>query len=57
MFGLIIAIPCTVAYQLFEGRLDSIVRNLDVLVLHFEDWRCQAEENSFATDETRIKHG
>ena len=45
MFGLIIAIPCTVAYQLFEGRLDSIVRNLDVLVLHFEDWRCQAEEN------------
>jgi biopolymer transport protein ExbB/TolQ len=47
-FGLIIAIPCTVAYHLFEGQLDRVVQNLEVLVLHMEDWRCWMEEHEAA---------
>jgi biopolymer transport protein ExbB/TolQ len=44
MFGLIIAIPCTLAYHVFEARLDGMTRNMDVLVLHMEDWRSLVEE-------------
>jgi biopolymer transport protein ExbB len=44
MFGLIIAIPCTLAYHVFEARLDGVTRNMDVLVLHMEDWRSLVEE-------------
>ncbi|MBV9124936.1 MAG: MotA/TolQ/ExbB proton channel family protein [Planctomycetes bacterium] len=48
MLGLIIAIPCTVAYHLFEGHVDRVVQNLEVLVLHLEDWRCWMEEHETA---------
>ena len=39
MFGLIVAIPCTAAYQIFEGRVDGVARDLGVLVSYLEEWR------------------
>jgi biopolymer transport protein ExbB len=44
MFGLMIAIPCTVAYQVFEGRLDAVSRDLGVLVSYLDEWRRLADE-------------
>lgn len=44
MFGLLIAIPCTVAYQLFESRVDAVTRNMGVLVSYLDEWRRNAEE-------------
>ena len=38
MFGLVIAIPCTIAYQVFEGRVDAVARDLGVLVSYLDEW-------------------
>lgn len=54
MFGLIVAIPCTVAYQVFEGRTDSVARDLGVLTSYLEEWRRQAEERAAPT--TPVNH-
>jgi biopolymer transport protein ExbB len=43
MFGLIVAIPCTAAYQVFEGRVDAVARDLGVLTSYLEEWRRTAE--------------
>lgn len=42
MFGLVIAIPCSVAYQLFEAQLDRITRQMDILVSYLDEWRHEA---------------
>ena len=44
MFGLVIAIPCTTAYQLLEGRTDTVSRELGVLVSYLDEWMRNAEE-------------
>ncbi len=43
MFGLIVAIPCTAAYQVFEGRIDAVARDLGVLTSYLEEWQRTAE--------------
>jgi biopolymer transport protein ExbB/TolQ len=45
MFGLLIAIPCSAAYQLFEGRLDKIGREMGALVSYLDEW-CRAAEQA-----------
>jgi biopolymer transport protein ExbB len=44
MFGLIVAIPCTAAYQVFESRVDAVSRDLGVLVSFLDEWRRAAQE-------------
>jgi biopolymer transport protein ExbB len=39
MFGLMIAIPCTAAYQLFEGRVEAVTRDMNVLISYLDEWR------------------
>lgn len=46
MYGLMIAIPCSIAYQLLEERLDHIVLEMDVLGSRLEEWRRCAEERA-----------
>jgi biopolymer transport protein ExbB len=46
MFGLMIAIPCSAAYQLFEGRLDRIGREMGALVSYLDEWRRAAEKHA-----------
>jgi biopolymer transport protein ExbB len=48
MFGLVIAIPCTTAYQLFEGRTDTVSRELGVLVSYLDEWTRNAQEREAA---------
>lgn len=43
MFGLMIAIPSSAAYQLFEGRLDRISREMGAIVSYLDEWRRTAE--------------
>lgn len=43
MFGLLVAIPCTAAYQIPEGRVDSVARDLGILVSYLDEWRRTAE--------------
>jgi biopolymer transport protein ExbB len=54
MFGLIVAIPCTVAYQVFEGRVDSVSRDLSVLTSYLEEWRRITAES--AAKPTPVNH-
>jgi biopolymer transport protein ExbB len=44
MFGLGIAIPCSAAYQLFEGRLDKISREMGAFVSYLDEWRRAAQQ-------------
>jgi biopolymer transport protein ExbB len=44
MFGLIVAIPCTAAYQVYESRVDAISRDLGVLVSFLDEWCRNAQE-------------
>ena len=44
MYGLMIAIPCSITYQLLEERLDDVTRELDILVSQLEEWRRCAED-------------
>lgn len=46
MYGLMIAIPCSLIYQLLEERLDRVTRELDILVSQLEEWRRYAEERT-----------
>lgn len=46
MFGLCIAIPCMTAYQLFEGRVDALSRDMSVLVSYLDEWRREPQEPS-----------
>jgi biopolymer transport protein ExbB len=39
MYGLLIAIPCSLTYQLLEERLDYVTRELDILVSQLDEWR------------------
>lgn len=39
MYGLMIAIPCSIIYQLLEERLDRLTREMDILVSQLEEWR------------------
>jgi biopolymer transport protein ExbB len=38
MFGLMIAVPCTAAYHLFEGRADTVAREMSTLVSYLDEW-------------------
>jgi biopolymer transport protein ExbB len=49
MFGLGIAIPCSAAYQLFEGRLDRISREMGAFVSYLDEW-CRAGEQAREQD-------
>jgi biopolymer transport protein ExbB len=50
MAGLIIAIPCTIAYQIFEGRVDSVSRDLGVLVSYLDEWMRVVKAEPAAAD-------
>jgi biopolymer transport protein ExbB len=43
MYGLMIAIPCSAFYQLLEGRVDAIARQMDVLTSYMDEWCREAE--------------
>lgn len=43
MYGLLIAIPCSATYQILEGKVDAMARNLDILVSYLDEWRRNAE--------------
>jgi biopolymer transport protein ExbB len=45
MFGLVIAIPCSASYQLFEGRLDKISRDMGAIVSYLDEWSRAAEQS------------
>jgi biopolymer transport protein ExbB len=45
MFGLAIAIPCTVAYHLFDGRAEGLSREMGLLVSYLDEWRRLAERH------------
>lgn len=53
MFGLMIAIPCTAAYQIFEGRVEAVSRDLNVLVSYLDEWRRLAAAGKTIGDEVR----
>jgi len=53
MFGLMIAIPCTAAYQVFEGRVEAVARDLNVLVSYLDEWRRASAVGKPAGDEVR----
>jgi biopolymer transport protein ExbB len=42
MYGLLIAIPCSAVYQVLEGRVDAVSRQMDILVSCLEQWRREA---------------
>jgi biopolymer transport protein ExbB len=44
MFGLMIAIPCTAVYQIFESRVDAVSRDLGVLVSYLDEWHRAVQE-------------
>ncbi|HMC64628.1 MAG TPA: MotA/TolQ/ExbB proton channel family protein [Gemmataceae bacterium] len=44
MYGLAIAIPCSAAFQLFEGRIDAITRQMSVLVSYLDEWVRTADD-------------
>jgi biopolymer transport protein ExbB len=46
MFGLVVAIPCTAAYQTFEGWVEAVNRDMGVLVSYLDEWRRTAEKGS-----------
>jgi biopolymer transport protein ExbB len=46
MYGLLIAIPCSLIYQLLEERLDHVTLELDILVSNIEEWRRYAENGA-----------
>lgn len=46
LYGLMIAIPCSLAYQLLEERLDHVTLELDILVSHLDEWRRSAENGA-----------
>jgi biopolymer transport protein ExbB/TolQ len=39
MYGLLIAIPCTVVFHVLEGRVEVITRHMNVLVSYLDEWR------------------
>lgn len=43
MYGLMIAIPCSITYQLLEERLDQLTRQLDIFVSQLDEWRRYSE--------------
>lgn len=49
MYGLLIAIPCSISYQLLEERLDQVTRELDILVSQLDEWRRNAKDRAPGT--------
>jgi biopolymer transport protein ExbB len=43
MYGLLIAVPCSATYQVLEGRVDAIARELDILVSCLDEWCRRAD--------------
>lgn len=48
MYGLLIAIPCSATYQILEGRVDAIARQIDVLVSYLDEWCREAARREAA---------
>lgn len=46
MYGLLIAIPCTVAYHLFEARVDVVANQMNILLSYLDEWRRTPAVNS-----------
>jgi biopolymer transport protein ExbB len=57
MFGLSIAVPCTVLYQLFEARVDAVSRQMGVLVSLLDEWMCGAPHRDDATPPESVRGG
>ena len=53
LYGLLIAIPCSLVYQLLEERLDNVTRELDILVSRLDEWRRFAEDGAPARPGTK----
>lgn len=45
LYGLLIAIPCSLVYQLLEERIDGVSRELEILVSRLDEWRRCAEQS------------
>jgi biopolymer transport protein ExbB len=56
MFGLVVAIPSSAAYQLFEARLDTITREMGALVSYLDEW-CRAEESGVRSQGSGVSQG
>lgn len=44
MYGLLIAVPCSAVYQVLEGRVDTIARQMDILVSYLDQWRREGRQ-------------
>jgi biopolymer transport protein ExbB len=53
MFGLMIAIPCTAAYQIFEGRVEAVTRDMNVLISYLDEWRRISAARDLAPEQLR----
>lgn len=53
LFGLMIAIPCSITYQLLEERLDNVTREMEILLSQLEEWRRYADEGARNVHGTR----
>ena len=42
MYGLVIAIPCSAAYQILESRVDAMARQIDILISYLDQWNREA---------------
>ena len=53
-FGLVIAIPCLAAYQIFESRVDSLSRQMAALVSYLDEWLLAAKPTAEVPDATAV---
>lgn len=54
MFGLVIAIPCTTAYHIFDGRADTVAKEMSVLVSYLDEWCRAARDRAHLSDQNDI---
>jgi biopolymer transport protein ExbB len=57
MFGLSIAVPCTVLYQLFEARVDAVSRQMGVLVSLLDEWMREGADRHDAPRPEPVRGG
>jgi biopolymer transport protein ExbB len=54
MYGLLIAVPCSATYQLLEGRVDKIARQMDILASYLNQWRREGRRQRQAARRSQI---